>query len=139
MPKSAFFDDLLPLFEAMIGGPVNREVSDAPPLCDEDIERCICDALANVAGVRVVCDHGWVTVVGDVEPWDEVERVTLRAPGVHGLTRHATHSASANPIPHPLQAPRGAVRSTAGAVHSAPSIPSSPLRTVVGKTSRPRR
>ena len=88
MREPAVLDDLLPVFQAMIGGPINREESEGPPLCDADIERGICGVLSNEAGVRVACDDGWVKVEGDVERWDEVERVTFGVPGVKGLTRH---------------------------------------------------
>lgn len=82
-------DDLLLVVETMFGGSAESVIADSPPLCDHDIELCLRERLPVGSRARVTCDHGWVTVEGDSQPWTDIERVTLAIPGVRGLCRRA--------------------------------------------------
>src|SRR6266568_8384477 len=81
-------DDLLSVVQTMFGGSSESVIADSLPLCDRDIEICVCKAVPCGGRIRVTCDHGWVTIAGDPRPWTDIERVTLAIPGVRGLCRH---------------------------------------------------
>jgi hypothetical protein len=87
-PSDERLDDLLSVVQTMFGGSADSVIADSPPLCDRDIEVCVCNAVPVGGQMRVTCDHGWVTLEGDSQPWTDIERVTLAIPGVRGLSRH---------------------------------------------------